>query len=117
MANLNYWAYWAGELQERQRSQEFMVNSKALQSWTGATLMRRLTDKLVATNPNLELNIHSVAVLLTRPITIQVLQEDWELATSVHAKVACLVDHGVLLSAHARREVDEIHRRLSQVQP
>lgn len=117
MANLNYWAYWAGELRDRQRSQEFMVNSKAFQAWTGTTLIPRLTNKLMASNPNLELNIHSVAVLLTRAITIQVLEGDSDLAAAALAKVARLIDEGVPLSAHARHELDDIHRRLAQLQP
>lgn len=115
MANLNYWAYWAGELRGRQRSQEFMVNPKAFQSWTGTTLIPRLTNKLVASNPNLELNIHSVAVLLTRAITIQILEQDSDLVASALAKVVRLIDDGVPLSAHGRRELEEIRRRLSRL--
>jgi len=113
MANLNYWAYWAGELHERQRSQDFMVNATALRSWTGLTLMRRLTDKLVPANPNLELNIHSIAVLLRRSITTHVLEEDAELCSSIETKVARLFDHETILSTHARSELADIHKRMT----
>jgi transcriptional regulator with XRE-family HTH domain len=60
MANVNYWAYWIGELPQRRRSQEFMISTHAFQSWTGATLLHRLTQRLQASNPYLELNIHSI---------------------------------------------------------
>jgi hypothetical protein len=115
MANLNYWAYWAGELRERQRSQDFMVDSKSLRSWTGVTLLRRLTDKFVSSNPNLELNIHSVAVLLRRPLTARLLEQDAELTASIRARVGGLLDHNVPMSADARTELDFIHQETSRL--
>lgn len=56
MANLNYWAYWSGELHGPRRSQELMISSDVLRSWTGATLLPRLSRKLTLMNPYLELH-------------------------------------------------------------
>jgi hypothetical protein len=111
MANLNYWAYWAGELRERQRTQDFMVSGEALRSWTGATLLRRLVGKLAATNPYLELNIHSVRTLLRRSVTAYVLDSDPDLARSMRQRVDRLLEHDPAVSHHACRELEDIRRR------
>jgi transcriptional regulator with XRE-family HTH domain len=115
MANLNYWAYWVGELRGRRRSQEFMVSADALRSWTGVTLLRRLIWKLDVMNPYLELNIHSIATLLGRPITFHLLDGDRDLASSLRSRVDGLLSQPMSVSVHARRELEAIRRGVSRL--
>jgi transcriptional regulator with XRE-family HTH domain len=115
MANLNYWAYWAGELRERQWSQEFMVSMETFRSWTGVTLLRRLIRKLDATNSYLELNIHSIATLLDRPIAHHLLDGDRELAWSLSLKVDGLLEQPAVVSDHGRRQLDAIRHSISSL--
>jgi hypothetical protein len=115
MANLNYWAYWAGELRERQWSQEFMVSMETFRSWTGVTLLRRLIRKLEATNSYLELNIHSIATLLDRPIAHHLLDGDRELAWSLSLKVDGLLEQPAVVSDHGRRQLDAIRHSISSL--
>lgn len=110
MANLNYWAYWSGELHGARRSQGFMISTQALRSWTGATLLPRLTRKLTFMNPYLELNIHSILKLLDRPVTMQILDGDATLASTLRSRVAHLLDQRAQLSAVANSELERIHR-------
>jgi transcriptional regulator with XRE-family HTH domain len=66
IANLNYWAYWVGEIQETQHDDSFMAGP--LGAWGGTGLLSRLLEKLVVGEPTLELYIHSVwSLIRARP--------------------------------------------------
>jgi transcriptional regulator with XRE-family HTH domain len=56
-ANLNYWAYWIGEVPEIHSSDEFMAGD--LGPWSGAALLRRFAANLVAKRYDLKLWIGS----------------------------------------------------------
>jgi hypothetical protein len=81
-----------------------MVSMETFRSWTGVTLLRRLIRKLDATNSYLELNIHSIATLLDRPIAHHLLDGDGELAWSLSLKVDGLLDQPAVVSDHGRRQ-------------
>lgn len=66
-ANLNYWAYWVGEIDTIHVDDDFMVRTD-LRTWTGARLLRHLLARLQLDSAHTELNIHTLwALLLTHP--------------------------------------------------
>jgi hypothetical protein len=77
--------------------------------------MRRLVGKLAATNPYLELNIHSVKTLLGRSATVYVLDSDPDLGRSLRQRVDRLMDHGAPLSHYARCELEAIRHRTAHL--
>jgi hypothetical protein len=56
LANLNYWAYWIGELGEVQVSDDFMRKPDA-GPWSGAQLLNHLVGRLEPGSPHLPLNL------------------------------------------------------------
>ncbi|MGH2598953.1 MAG: helix-turn-helix domain-containing protein [Haloechinothrix sp.] len=62
MAGLNYWAYWVGETQHRQRDDMFMIDSTF--TWRGARLLRHLVDRFHSSHAFIDLNVHSLWALL-----------------------------------------------------
>src|SRR5256886_12732046 len=66
-ANLNYWAYWIGELVDEQTSDAFMLD-RDTRSWTGVRLLQHLTNRLEPDSPHLPLNLHTLHTLIaSRP--------------------------------------------------
>jgi hypothetical protein len=68
-ANLNYWAYWIGELSDEQTSDTFMMNADT-HSWTGSRLLSHLMQRLDPTTaPHLlPLNIRTLhSLVASRP--------------------------------------------------
>ena len=67
VANLNYWAYWIGELSDEQTSDTFMLDADT-RSWTGARLLQHLVHRLDADSPHLPLNICTLhSLVASRP--------------------------------------------------
>lgn len=67
VANLNYWAYWIGELREDQVDDQFMLNIDP-RSWGGVHLLQHLTQRIAPTSPHLPLNLHTLYTLVaSRP--------------------------------------------------
>jgi transcriptional regulator with XRE-family HTH domain len=67
VANLNYWAHWIGELNDEQTSDAFMLDGDT-RSWTGARLLRHLTNRLEPGSAHLPLNLHTThALIASRP--------------------------------------------------
>ena len=66
-ANLNYWAYWLGEISETYADDRFMRES-AGQSWVGEQVLEHLLTQLQPGSAHLALNAHTVwALMLARP--------------------------------------------------
>jgi hypothetical protein len=63
LANLNYWAYWIGELDDEQTSDAFMLD-RDTRSWTGVRLLQHLTNRLEPDSPHLPLNLHTLHALI-----------------------------------------------------
>jgi transcriptional regulator with XRE-family HTH domain len=103
-ANLNYWAYWIGEVPETYSSDEFMAGD--LGPWSGAALLRRLVANLVASEPLADLYAHSLWALLER--RGRLLEADPQLAGTLAGWVEVLLAEGDL-SGQSRRELEQVH--------
>jgi transcriptional regulator with XRE-family HTH domain len=103
-ANLNYWAYWIGEVPETHSSDEFMAGD--LGEWSGAALLRRFAANLVASEPLADLYAHSLWALLER--RGRLLEADPRLARSLAKGVEALLAEGDL-SVQSRRELEQVH--------
>jgi hypothetical protein len=67
VANLNYWAYWIGELSDEQASDLFMLTADP-QAWTGHRMLDHLLQRLDPTSPHLPLNLSTLhALIASRP--------------------------------------------------
>ena len=103
-ANLNYWAYWIGEVPETHSSDEFMAGD--LGPWSGAALLRRFAANLVAAEPLADLYAHSLWALLER--RGRLLEADAQLARSLANGVEAMLAEGDL-SVQSRRELEQVH--------
>jgi hypothetical protein len=100
-ANLNYWAFWTGELGEQQASDSF-ISSTSLSSWHGRRLACHLAGRLHGNIGFTELNIHSVwALIRIRPELAPPLAADLE------TRITRLLDDN-RVSASARRELEAL---------
>ncbi|MGH3940817.1 MAG: hypothetical protein ACRDTG_19705 [Pseudonocardiaceae bacterium] len=103
-ANLNYWAYWVGEIDDIQVDDGFMgrINPRC---WAGVRLLGHLLERLHPGSMHAELNIHTVwALLLVHPT---LLADHPSLRSAAASKIECLVEDPDL-SAQARRELLDI---------
>lgn len=67
IANLNYWAYWLGELTDEQTSDSFMLEADT-RSWTGNRLLQHLVKRLDPDSAHLPLNIATLhSLVASRP--------------------------------------------------
>jgi len=102
-ANLNYWAFWTGELDERQPSDAFIA-STALSSWHGGRLARHLLERMHGNIGFTELNIHSLwALLRVRPE----LAAAPPLAADLEIRIVRMLEEN-RVSAPARRELEAL---------
>ncbi|MGH3860290.1 helix-turn-helix domain-containing protein [Actinokineospora sp.] len=104
IANLNYWAYWLGEIPDPQVNDDFMTTVDPEQ-WFGARVLDHLLDRLNPGSHHADLNIHTLwALLLARPIVLRGRRH-------AQARAGEVVDR---MSAHphlthrARRELDSV---------
>ncbi|MGH3826058.1 MAG: hypothetical protein ACRDQX_02615 [Pseudonocardiaceae bacterium] len=103
-ANLNYWAYWVGEIDDVPVDDEFMrrVNPRG---WSGARLLRHLLERLYAGSGHAKLNLRTVwALLLTHPTLLSNCPSLRSAAASTVEELDA--DHD--LSFEARRELSDI---------
>jgi len=67
VANLNYWAYWIGELSDRQVSDHFMFDADT-RTWAGVRLLHHLVKRLQPASPHLPLNLCTLhSLIASRP--------------------------------------------------
>ncbi|BAL92740.1 hypothetical protein AMIS_75200 [Actinoplanes missouriensis 431] len=67
VANLNYWAYWIGELSDDKTNDDFMLTADT-RSWAGSRLLRHLMERLDPASPQRPLNICTLhALIASRP--------------------------------------------------
>jgi hypothetical protein len=103
-ANLNYWAYWVGEIDSVQVDDTFM-NRINPQSWSGVRLLEHLLELLDPDSGDTELNIHTLWALLLAHPTLLSNHPHLKLHTT-NTLDRLTEDHD--LSPPARRELSDI---------
>jgi hypothetical protein len=107
-ANLNYWAYWAGETRRIERDDTFI--GTGLGPWRGLTLLDHLAARLAPDADDLALNVHTVWALIVARRGI--LEDDQVLTRSLAKRVAVLLD-AAELSPFLRSEAESIRSALT----
>lgn len=103
-ANLNYWAYWVGEIDGIQGDDEFMVRIDP-RDWSGVRLLGHLLERLYPGAGNAELDLHTVwALLLVHPVLLG----DHPGLRSAAANMVEKLAEDRDLSARARRELSDV---------
>jgi hypothetical protein len=99
-ANLNYWAYWIGELTDDQVDDGFMLAADP-RSWGGMRLLNHLTHRLDPTSGHLPLNLHTLHTLVaSRPSILT----DWP---HVRAPLSEAIDRATASDGLTRAERDQ----------
>ncbi|MFJ3229778.1 helix-turn-helix domain-containing protein [Streptomyces sp. NPDC086787] len=103
-ANLNYWAYWVGESQHAQLSDDF-IGEAAPGSWYGERLMAHLVRGLTPRHGFFDLNVHTLwALLAARP---NLLRARSDAGRALRERLPVMLDDSEL-SPQARRELEGI---------
>jgi transcriptional regulator with XRE-family HTH domain len=103
-ANLNYWAYWVGELDGIQVDDDFMVRVD-LRDWSGVRLLGHLLGRLHPGAVHAELDLHTVwSLLLVHPA---LLSDHPGLRSAAAGAIERLAEDRDL-GARARRELSDI---------
>ncbi|WP_433150032.1 helix-turn-helix domain-containing protein [Actinomadura nitritigenes] len=103
-ANLNYWAYWLGEVTEPQTADTFMVELPT-RSWRGTKLLAHLVGKLEPKNVYIDVVAHTVwALLQHRPAIVH--DEPGTLGR-LQERAARVLDEAAV-SVQSRRELEEV---------
>lgn len=103
-ANLNYWAYWVGEINCVHVNDEFMDRIDP-QDWNGTRPLEHLLELLHPSSGHVELNLHTLwALLLTHPALLSNQPRLRSATASTTQQLATDND----LSVQARRELSDI---------
>jgi hypothetical protein len=104
LANLNYWAYWVGELPDRQPDDMFMMRTRP-EHWSGTRLFPHLVSRLCPGSDQAELYIRTLWTLIaTHPA---LLQRDRAFCSAALTKVEEMAAEPDL-TAKARQELDSV---------
>ncbi|MEU6539726.1 XRE family transcriptional regulator [Streptomyces sp. NPDC047000] len=108
-ANLTYWAYWLGSIQESQRDDGFMRCGHG--HWEPVRLLRGLTAGLHQAPAYVDLHVHSLWALLTRHRWLPL--ADPEAAERLYTYTSALLDRRVV-SRRSGQELGSVHYVLRQ---
>jgi Helix-turn-helix len=90
-ANLNYWAYWTGDLADEETDDSFMFNDN-VHSWAGLRLFEHLVDRLDPHSPHLPLNLCSLHSLVASRTSLLIERPDLRPALSTALDLASDTD-------------------------
>jgi DNA-binding transcriptional regulator YiaG len=112
MADLNYWAYWLGQVPESYHADAFMVDRST--RWHGLSLLRALADILHPNQATMDIYVHSIWTLLRdQP---QLLHGDLELLARLRNRLAEVLGQSST-SAESRRKLESLYHGLQLMQP
>lgn len=104
VANLNYWAYWLGEIPDTQIDDSFM-SGDPIASWDGSRLLAHLLDRIEPSADQLALNVRTLwQLVLARP---RLLADQPDLRAKASARTGEVLD-GFDLGKQVRRELSDI---------
>ncbi|MFW6638809.1 helix-turn-helix domain-containing protein [Nocardiopsis algeriensis] len=110
VANLNYWAYWLGEISDPQLADTFMIDMD-MDSWHGGRLLKHLVGRLTRDNVYVDVVCHTLwALVIRKPMLLSK-----SIVEEVAAAVTRMLDEG-LISSRSKRELEEVFYALRTVQ-
>lgn len=110
IANLNYWAYWLGEISDPQLADTFMVELD-VDSWHGDRLLKHLAARLTPDNVYVDVVCHTLWALIIRKPGLLTKK----IADDLIGSVARMLSEAVI-SPQSKRELEEVSYALRTVQ-
>ncbi len=111
-ADINYWAYWLGQVPESHHGDSFMIDKTLY--WHGPSLLKQLVDILPMSDNTVDIYIHSIwALVQQRP---SIVQQDLQIARCMYKAITESLHRSGVCPA-SRRKLENLYYGLQLVQP